>query len=141
LSNIGRERMNDASDAPDQRRNLPVQIGRSSLVVTKGVERSPDGVLHPFFSGENWSHARSRELQQGRQGERAPFRSFPMNAAWLELVLIGCDLVAWVRMLLLSGTDLATCEPKRLRYRLFHVAGRIVRHARGIRLRPHESWP
>ncbi len=64
-----------------------------------------------------------------------------MNAAWLELVLMGCDLLAWAKRLLLSGTDLAACEPKRLRYRLLHVAGRIVRHARRVRLRLPRSWP
>ena len=70
-----------------------------------------------------------------------PFRAFPMNDAWLELVLTGIDLLAWTRRLLLSGTPLAACEPKRLRYRLLHVAGRIVRHARSVRLRLPRSWP
>lgn len=70
-----------------------------------------------------------------------PFRAYAMNAAWLELVLMGCDLLAWTRRLLLAGTRLASCEPKRLRYRLLHVAGRIVRHARGVRLRLARSWP
>src|SRR5660397_265785 len=58
-----------------------------------------------------------------------PFRAYVHNAAWLELVLLGCDLVAFLKTLLLQG-QLATCEPKRLRYRLLHVAGRIVFHAR-----------
>jgi len=70
-----------------------------------------------------------------------PFRAYAMNAAWLELVLMGCDLLAWTRRLLLAGTRLAACEPKRLRYRLLHVAGRSVRHARGVRLRLPRSWP
>lgn len=70
-----------------------------------------------------------------------PFRAFALNAAWLELVLCGCDLLAWARMLLLRGTALAHCEPKRLRYRLLHVAGRVVRHARGLRLRLPRAWP
>ena len=59
-----------------------------------------------------------------------PFRAYAMNAAWLELVLMGIDLLAGMKRLLLSGTKLAACEPKRLRYRLLHVAGRIVSHAR-----------
>lgn len=42
-----------------------------------------------------------------------------MNAAWL--VLTGCDLLAWTRRLLLTGTPLAACEPKGLRYRLLHA--------------------
>ena len=70
-----------------------------------------------------------------------PFRAYAMNAAWLELVLVGSDLLAWTRRLLLAGTTLASCEPKRLRYRLLHVAGRLVRHARSLRLRLSPSWP
>jgi hypothetical protein len=70
-----------------------------------------------------------------------PFRAYAMNAAWLELVLTGIDLLAWTRRLLLTGTQLAACEPKRLRHRLLHVAGKVVRHARGVRLRLPRSWP
>jgi len=70
-----------------------------------------------------------------------PFRAYAMNAAWLELVLVGIDLLAWTKRLLLAGTDLAACEPKRLRYRLLHVAGRIASHAHGVKLRLPRSWP
>ncbi|MDP2955393.1 MAG: peptide ABC transporter substrate-binding protein, partial [Longimicrobiales bacterium] len=37
-----------------------------------------------------------------------------MNAAWLEIVLCGIDLLAWTRRLLLQGTALAACEPGEL---------------------------
>jgi len=70
-----------------------------------------------------------------------PLRAWAMNAAWLELVLCGCDLLAWTRRLLLAGTALAACEPKRLRYRLLHVAGKVVHHARSVCLRLPRSWP
>ena len=69
-----------------------------------------------------------------------PFRAFAHNAAWLELVLLGWDLVAFTTNLLLDG-ELATCEPKRLRYRLLHVAGRIVSHARRVTMRLPRRWP
>ena len=69
-----------------------------------------------------------------------PFRAFAANAAWLELVLIAQDLLAWTQRLLLTG-ELARCEPKRLRYRLLHVAGRLTRHARRRRLHlPRWPW-
>ena len=70
-----------------------------------------------------------------------PFRSFADNQAWLELVLIACDLLSWTRRIALVGTDLARAEPKRLRYRLFHVAGRITRHAHRLRLQLPRAWP
>jgi Transposase DDE domain group 1 len=69
-----------------------------------------------------------------------PFRAFAPNAAWLELALIGQDLLAWTQRLLLTG-ELARCEPKRLRYRLLHVAGRLTRHARRLRLHLPRGWP
>lgn len=70
-----------------------------------------------------------------------PFRDFQANAAWLELVLIGQDLLCWTQRLLLADTELARCEPKRLRYRLLHVAGRLSRHARRLVLHLPRAWP
>ena len=68
-----------------------------------------------------------------------PFRAFQANAAWLELVLTAQDLLVWTQRLLLTG-ELACCEPKRLRYRLLHVAGRLTRHARRLRLHLPRGW-
>ena len=69
-----------------------------------------------------------------------PFRDFAANQAWLELVLVAQDLTRWAQTLLLDG-DLARAEPKRLRYRLLHVAGRIARSGRRLRLHLPASWP
>lgn len=69
-----------------------------------------------------------------------PFRELPPNAAWPELVLIAQDLVSWAQALLLEG-DLARAEPKQLRYRLLHVAGRITRSGRRVRLHLPADWP
>jgi hypothetical protein len=68
-----------------------------------------------------------------------PFQKFQANAAWLELALCGQDLLAWTQRLLLGG-ELTRCEPKRLRYRLLHVAGRLTRHARQLRLHLPRGW-
>jgi Transposase DDE domain group 1 len=71
---------------------------------------------------------------------RFPSRQFNINAVWLELSLLGCDLLAWTQTTLLDG-ELARCEPKALRYRLLHVAARITRGQRRLRLRIAEHWP
>ena len=55
-------------------------------------------------------------------------------------MLVAQDLVSWAQTLLLEG-DLARAEPKRLRYRLLHVAGRITRSGRRIRLHLPARWP
>jgi hypothetical protein len=69
-----------------------------------------------------------------------PFDLLRRNAIWLELVLAAQDLTCWTQALLLDGA-LAVAEPKTLRYRLLHVAARIVRHARRLILRLQASWP
>ena len=69
-----------------------------------------------------------------------PFRDFEHNKVWLKLVLLAHDLIAWTQALLLSG-ELATAEPKRLRYRLLHIAGRLAFHARQATLRLQDTWP
>ena len=69
-----------------------------------------------------------------------PFRDFEHNRVWLALVLIAHDLLAWTQRLTLTG-EMAHCEPKRLRYRLLHVAGRLAFHARSAILRIDAHWP
>jgi len=69
-----------------------------------------------------------------------PFDLLRRNAVWLELVLAAQDLTVWAQALLLDG-ELTVAEPKTLRYRLWHTAARIVRHARRAILRLQASWP
>jgi hypothetical protein len=69
-----------------------------------------------------------------------PFDRWQRNQVWLELVLAAQDLTVWTQALLLDR-DLALAEPKTLRYRLLHTAGRIVHHARRVILRLQRSWP
>ncbi|MBW4705196.1 IS1380 family transposase [Micromonospora sp. RL09-050-HVF-A] len=71
---------------------------------------------------------------------RFPSRVFAINQAWLHLALTGIDLIAWTQTLLLHG-DLARAEPKKLRYRLLHVAARLTRTARRTRLAITADWP
>ncbi len=69
-----------------------------------------------------------------------PHHAFEHNQTWLELSLIAQDLLAWTKSICLAG-ELAKAEPKRLRHRLLHTAGRIVRHGRRTRLRLQANWP
>jgi len=69
-----------------------------------------------------------------------PLDLFRRNQVWLELVLAAQDLLCFAQVLLLDRA-LAVAEPKTLRYRLLHVAARIVRHARRVILRLQHSWP
>jgi hypothetical protein len=69
-----------------------------------------------------------------------PFHSFTANAAWFELALLAHDIMVWTQALTLDGEHKIS-EPKRLRYRILHVAGQITRHARRITLHLPADWP
>ena len=69
-----------------------------------------------------------------------PSRDYQVNTAWCQAASIACDLLAWLRLLALDG-DLAKAEPKTLRYKILHTAGRIVKGQRRRHLKIAASWP
>ncbi|MFI5960155.1 IS1380 family transposase [Cryptosporangium sp. NPDC051539] len=96
-----------------------------------------------FLEARHRAHARVEDrIRIGKDTGfgRFPSRVFAINQAWLQLALTGIDLLAWTRTLLLNA-DLARAEPKKLRYRLLHIAARITRTARQTRLAIAEHWP
>jgi len=96
-----------------------------------------------YLEARHRAHARVEDrIRTGKDTGfgRFPSRVFAINQAWLQLALTGIDLLAWTQTLLLDG-DLAKAEPKKLRYRLLHVAARITRTARRTRLAIAEHWP
>jgi hypothetical protein len=69
-----------------------------------------------------------------------PFAEWDRNVVWLELVLCAQSLLAWWQTLCLDA-ELAKAAPKTLRYRLLHVAARIVSKARRLEVRLQATWP
>ena len=69
-----------------------------------------------------------------------PFKEFALNEVWLEIVMLAHDLIVWTQALVLDG-ELAKAEPKRLRYRLLHVAARLAFSGRRAKLRLQHDWP
>jgi hypothetical protein len=87
------------------------------------------------------AHAEDRIRDDKDTGlAKFPFQQFALNEVWLQIVLLAHDLIVWSQALLLDG-ELARAEPKRLRYRLLHVAARLAFHGRRGRLRLQHDWP
>jgi Transposase DDE domain group 1 len=96
-----------------------------------------------FLEARHRGHARVEDrIRCGKDTGfgRFPSRVFAINQAWLQLALTGIDLLAWTQLLILDG-ELAAAEPKKLRYRLLHVAARLTRTARRTTLRIATTWP
>ncbi|MGH3738980.1 MAG: IS1380 family transposase [Micromonosporaceae bacterium] len=134
------------------RRERPHPGAQLSLFDTiKGFRHQVLATDTPYAGGGSIQHLEARHRAHARVEDRIrcgkdtgfgrfPSRTFAINAAWLELALTGIDLIAWTQTLLLDG-DLARAEPKKLRYRLLHVAARIARGGRRTRLRIASRWP
>ena len=71
---------------------------------------------------------------------KLPFKAFALNEVWVEIVALAHDLIVWTQALALDD-DLATAEPKRLRYRLLHVAARLAFSGRQGKLHLPPAWP
>jgi hypothetical protein len=71
-----------------------------------------------------------------------PLHDFAQNQIWCALVALAVELTAWMQMLSLAGHDARRWEPKRLRLRLFSIAGRLATHGRTRRLHlsAHAPW-
>ena len=70
-----------------------------------------------------------------------PCRAWNENAAWLEVVLTAVDLIAWTKLICFADVvELARCEIAAFRYRVLHVAARLTRGSRQVRLRIDKTW-
>jgi len=74
--------------------------------------------------------------------ENFPLYGFDQNRIWLAIVQLALDLTGWTQMLGFTDHDARRWEPKRLRLRIFSIAGRIATHARRthLRLSKNASW-
>ena len=63
-----------------------------------------------------------------------PSKYFGANATWLRLAVISYNVLTALKRLALPA-ELLSARPKRLRFLIFQIAGRLVQHARQLRLR------
>jgi hypothetical protein len=71
-----------------------------------------------------------------------PLHDFTQNQIWCAIVALSCEITAWMQMLALAGHQARRWEPKRLRLRLFSIAGRLATAARTVTLNlsAHAPW-
>ena len=71
-----------------------------------------------------------------------PLHDFAQNQIWCAIVAIAVELTAWMQTLALAGHQARRWEPKRLRLRLFSIAGRLAHSSRRVRLHlsRHAPW-
>lgn len=79
-----------------------------------------------------------RDLKHDMGLNHFPSKSFGGNAAWLILNTIAHNLTRWATRL---GLRLGPVMTKKIRRRIYNVAGRLVRTGRRLLLRLPRRWP
>jgi hypothetical protein len=71
-----------------------------------------------------------------------PLHDFAQNRIWCAIVALACELTAWMQMLAFANAEARRWEPKRLRLRLFSIAGQLATTARRttLHLSSHAPW-
>jgi hypothetical protein len=123
---------------------------RYSIIVTNipatgGIPGVP-GSHHPQFTDVlHREHAvvEDRVRTNKAMGLRnLPSKTWQVNCGWVLAANIAADLSAWCRLLgLHDQEDLKDAEPDTLRYRLWALPARLVRHARQRVLKISCTWP
>jgi len=115
--------------------------------ITGFLTDTPDGVVPGQLAGLELRHRQHARVEDRIRQAKAtglpnlPFNAFDANSAWLEIVMAATDLVAWAKLIgFTDHPDLARCEIETFRYRVLHVAARVTRGARQLRLRIDATW-
>jgi len=115
--------------------------------ITGFLTDTPDGVVPGQLAGLELRHRQHARVEDRIRQAKAtglrnlPFNSFQANAAWLEIIMAATDLIAWTKLIgFTDHPELARCEIATFRYRVLHVAARITRGARQLRLRIDVTW-
>jgi hypothetical protein len=115
--------------------------------ITGFLTDTPNGVIPGQLAGLELRHRQHARVEDRIRQAKAtglrnlPFHSFAANSAWLEIIMAATDLIAWAKLIgFTDHPDLARCEIETFRYRVLHVAARITRGARQLRLRIDAAW-
>lgn len=74
------------------------------------------------------------EVKNGLGGGRLPSAKFGANAAWFRIACLAYNVMSTMRRAW-PDEEIRHAKAKRLRFKIFHVTGRVVRDRRKIRLR------
>ena len=115
--------------------------------VTAFITDTPTGVVAGQVAGLELRHRQHARVEDRIRELKAtglrnlPCHGFWANAAWLEIALAATDLVTWAQLIgFRTDPSLARAEIATFRYRVLHVAARITRGARRLRLRIDATW-
>ena len=115
--------------------------------ITALITDIPDRVIPGQTAGLELNHRQHARVEDRiRDAKNSGLRNLPChafaeNAAWLETLSTATDLVCWAKILGFTDIpELARAEINTFRNLVLHVAARITRGSRQIRVRIDRTW-
>jgi hypothetical protein len=117
----------------------------TNITATGGIGGVPGSHHAQFTDVLHRSHATVEDRVRTNKAmglRNLPSKTWTVNCGWVLAANIAADLSAWCRLLgLYDCDDLKDAEPDTLRYRLWALPARLVRHARTRLLKISRTWP
>ena len=103
------------------------------------IEKGPPRKIVQWYTqrGET-SENRIKELKRGFGMERLPCGTFAANAVFFRIGGLAYNLFVWFKLLAVPPTW-SRCQVRTVRWRLYQMAGKVVRHAGAVILKV-QQW-
>ena len=113
-----------------------IQCGKyqyRAIAVSEHNNMSDSDWVHWYNQRGEHSENRIKELKQDFSADRMPCQDFSANALYFSLCALAFNLFALMKMYLPSQFE--SCQAKTIRWRLYALAGKVVRHGRQVFLK------
>jgi hypothetical protein len=106
-------------------------------IATNRTALSNSDVIHWYNQRAEHSENRIKELKLDFGANRLPCGDFDANALYFAICTLAYNLFALMRMLLPAQWE--ACRATTIRWRLYALAGKVVRHGRSVTLKLTQS--
>lgn len=116
-----------------------VEKDRYEVIATNRNWEGDKLIRWHYERGGSIEHVHDR-VKNDLAGHVLPCAEFGANAAWWRLQCLALNIVRAIQLEILPE-DFRECHLKRLRFHLFCIAGRVIRHARELILKLSQGHP
>ena len=117
---------------------LSLASERYSVIATNDQEMEAEEIVHFYRQRGDTSENRIKELKNGFSLKYLPTSHFEANALYFHIGTLAYNLFILFRQILHSSWQKHTIQT--IRYKLYHIAGKVITHARQTVLRVNEQF-
>jgi len=111
---------------------------RYSVIVTNDPKMSPEEIIHFYRQRGDTSENRIKELKNGFSLKYLPTSHFQANALYFHIGTLAYNLFMLFKRILHTSWQKHTIQT--IRYKLYHIAGKVITHARQTILKVNQSF-